>query len=72
MGGRNDAPLAWTGWQRHAWHMYPVVLLAVEVRVAADQRGDERGPQEVAGCCEDGAEQRDAAVGREIAERMLR
>jgi len=50
--------------------MYPVVLLAAEVRVAADQRGDERGPQEVAGCCEDGAEQRDATVGREIAERM--
>jgi len=50
--------------------MYPRVQVAAEVRVAADQRGDERGLQEVAGCCEDDAEQRDAAVGREIAEHV--
>ena len=69
MGGRNGAPLARMGRQRHARHMYPVVRLVAEVRVAADQPGDERGPQEVAGCCEADAEKRDAAVGREIAER---
>ena len=44
MGGRNGAPLARMGRQRHARHMYPVVRLAAEVRVAADQPGDKRGP----------------------------